>query len=50
MPCRLVPCDLGDPGWESLVSAWYVCCFAHLLGWPGDVLVGSSFASSTMPS
>ena len=27
----------------SLVSAWYVCCFAHLLVWPGDVLVGSSF-------
>ena len=48
VPFRLAPCDLGDPGWESLVSAWCFCCLHSPSGWPGDFDV-LPFASAAIP-
>ena len=51
MPCRLVPCDLGDPGWGD---PWFPhgTFVASLTFWYGLVTfwLVLLFASSAIPS
>ena len=51
MPCRLVPCDLGDPGWGD---PWFPhgAFVASLTFWYGLVMfwLVLLFASSAIPS